>query len=99
MQREKETVLSTQESPQFWCRQAAPNCGPKLERNLETGTHSLLKCASRFNFFFCDGECCLPIDERTGRSENARKYNQLNRHAQPTHKATAAMERMTADAR
>ena len=40
---------------------------------------------------FCDGVCCLPIDERTGRSDNARKYNQLNRHAQPTHKATAAM--------
>jgi len=52
MQREKETVLSTQESPQFWCRQAAPNCGPKLERNLETGTHSLFKCVSIFEKFF-----------------------------------------------
>jgi hypothetical protein len=48
-------------------------------------------CVEIRTLLFCDGVCCLPIDERTGRSDNARKYNQLNRHAQPTHKATAAM--------
>jgi len=66
MQRQKTTVLSSQEPPHFWCRQAAPNCGPNLERNLKTGTHSLLKCGSRFEHFFSAtaSAACRSMKER-----------------------------------
>jgi hypothetical protein len=69
MQRQKTTVLSSQEPPHFWCRQAAPNCGPNLERNLKTGTHSLLKCGSRFEHFFSAtaSAACRSMKERKKR--------------------------------
>jgi hypothetical protein len=76
-QRQKETMLSTQEPPHFWCRQAAPNCGPNLERHLETGTHSLLKCVSRFEHVFSAtaSAACRSMKEREEATTRANTTN------------------------